>query len=288
MYCAVVATHNRAALLAKCLEALLAQTAPLDSIYVIDNASTDGTGALIRERFPSVHHLRLPENTGGAGAFHRGIRWAYDSGHAWIWIMDDDCIPRPDALEKLLASAAQPSVAAAIPAKVTYGGEPWIGEGVFKSGRLLPAAPSLYAAAFDCDCAPFLGMLVPRASVASVGTPLPELFLWGDDSEYCARLRTIGRILVVPSSVVAHPSLGAPDAAKRYYGLRNTIYLRRRLLPKLSLPGIAFNVFRQCAVILLRRPEKKTQIRVLLTALLHGIFGRTGKAPAWLAKCASS
>ncbi len=40
---AVVVTYNRKVLLKECLDALLAQTRPLDSIIVVDNASTDGT-----------------------------------------------------------------------------------------------------------------------------------------------------------------------------------------------------------------------------------------------------
>ena len=40
---AVVVTYNRKELLFQCLDALLKQTYPLDAIYIIDNASTDGT-----------------------------------------------------------------------------------------------------------------------------------------------------------------------------------------------------------------------------------------------------
>lgn len=41
--CAVVVTYNRKGLLIECLEALRRQTRPLQAIYLIDNASTDGT-----------------------------------------------------------------------------------------------------------------------------------------------------------------------------------------------------------------------------------------------------
>ena len=48
--CAVVVTYNRKKLLGECLDALLHQTRPLDSIIVIDNASTDGTYEYLNER----------------------------------------------------------------------------------------------------------------------------------------------------------------------------------------------------------------------------------------------
>jgi len=83
--CAVVVTYNRKDLLVECLEALRRQTGPLDAIYIIDNASTDGTPELLRSRGYRdgavienpldgseiiIRYVRLPVNTGGAGGFH--------------------------------------------------------------------------------------------------------------------------------------------------------------------------------------------------------------------------
>ncbi len=48
--CAAVVTYNRKALLVECLVALLAQTYAVEQIFFVDNASTDGTEALLRER----------------------------------------------------------------------------------------------------------------------------------------------------------------------------------------------------------------------------------------------
>jgi len=101
---AVVVTCNRRELLAQCLDALLAQTRPVDAIYVIDNASTDGTSEMIAKRYTGrIIYERLPENTGGAGGFHHGIKRAYEAGYDWIWAMDDDCIPSHHALKTLVS-----------------------------------------------------------------------------------------------------------------------------------------------------------------------------------------
>ena len=48
--CAVVVTYNRKELLIECLESLRKQTKPLNAIYIIDNASTDGTPNLLLEK----------------------------------------------------------------------------------------------------------------------------------------------------------------------------------------------------------------------------------------------
>ena len=55
--CAVVVTYNRKNLLLECLEAIRKQTRPVDAIYIIDNASTDGTPEVLKE---NGYILELP------------------------------------------------------------------------------------------------------------------------------------------------------------------------------------------------------------------------------------
>ncbi|MFX5615039.1 glycosyltransferase, partial [Acinetobacter baumannii] len=78
----------------ECLQSVLSQTRAPDHVLVVDNASTDGTGEMLKEEFPEVEVLRLPENQGGAGGFHEGIKRAYEAGYDWIWLMDDDGLPK--------------------------------------------------------------------------------------------------------------------------------------------------------------------------------------------------
>ncbi|MFD2817024.1 glycosyltransferase [Paracoccus aerius] len=71
MTVAVIVTYNRSAKLMKVLDAIQAQTQRPDIVLVVDNASTDDTGALVKARAAgddTIRHLRLPENVGGAGA----------------------------------------------------------------------------------------------------------------------------------------------------------------------------------------------------------------------------
>jgi len=112
---AVVVSYNRARLLDECLSALNAQTRRPDSLVIVDNASTDGALQVARDfagRTPiPAHILELRENTGGAGGFCAGIAYAVANGSAepgiaeYVWLMDDDTVPTPTALEQLLAAA---------------------------------------------------------------------------------------------------------------------------------------------------------------------------------------
>nr|MDQ5807787.1 glycosyltransferase [Actinomycetota bacterium] len=101
MIWAVIVTRDRLALLEQCLEAVRAQARRPDRVLVVDNASSDGTAAWLAEQ-DDVEVLRLEENVGGAGGFHAGLERAHREGAEWMWLMDDDTIPRPDALEALL------------------------------------------------------------------------------------------------------------------------------------------------------------------------------------------
>lgn len=102
---AVVVTFNRKELLKNNIAALLQQTRLPDKIFIIDNHSTDGTEMLLHDlgylQNPIIKYIRLPENTGGAGGFHEGIKAAYEEGCDWIWGMDDDAIPDNYALYEL-------------------------------------------------------------------------------------------------------------------------------------------------------------------------------------------
>ncbi len=71
MIAAVVVTYNRLELLKTNLDLLLQQRYPLDKIYIVDNASTDGTSIFCEEastKFANVEYIRLNQNGGGQEA----------------------------------------------------------------------------------------------------------------------------------------------------------------------------------------------------------------------------
>ena len=102
---AVVVTYNRKALLKKCIDHILKQSAGAPDILVIDNASTDGTEGFITEEYkdvPEVKYYNTGANLGGAGGFSYGINKAVCLDYEYLWIMDDDTIPEEDALSELI------------------------------------------------------------------------------------------------------------------------------------------------------------------------------------------
>ena len=105
---AVVVTCNRCELLKLSLNALFASAYNIEKIIVVNNASEDGT----KEYLDTINNDKLlvihkEVNEGGAGGFFYGIKEAYFQGCDFVWIMDDDTIITPLALNELINSNFQ-------------------------------------------------------------------------------------------------------------------------------------------------------------------------------------
>ncbi|WBF08437.1 glycosyltransferase family 2 protein [Methanothermobacter thermautotrophicus] len=313
--CAVVVTYNRKELLMECLEALRRQTGPLDAIYIIDNASTDGTPELLKSRGYQdgavvespldgreiiIRYVRLPVNTGGAGGFHEGVRRAFSDGYDWIWLMDDDAEPLPDSLEGLLRYAGDDTAALAN-LKVSPDGRPqYIHRGFFDFNSFRRVVrpvtdDDLRGETVEIDHASFVGILINSDSVRRIGFPRREFFLHYDDVEYCLRLRSTGKIILVPGSLILHKEAAAGNITGslpgsripvvpydklwlRYYGIRNQTWLRRKEMGRgrffiFMIRAVLLSAAAQIiAGIITEKPFRRA--RFVLSAYVDGLRGR--------------
>lgn len=97
--CIVIVTQNRCSDLDECLQSVLNQTLKADEILVVDNASTDGTVEMVRDKYPLVNLISMPINTGCPGGRNIGI---LNTSEEIIFFLDDDCIIDCDAIEKVV------------------------------------------------------------------------------------------------------------------------------------------------------------------------------------------
>lgn len=234
--CAVVVTRNRRELLREALDAIAAQTRPVDALLVVDNASTDRTRELLESSYAAADVLRLERNEGGAGGFHEGLRAAHAAGHDLVWIMDDDVVPEPGALAGLLDGRS-----------ASADRDPWLlaSKVLWRDGRLHPMnapipawkEPGLLletaerrAGLLPIRAATFTSLLVDRRAIDRYGLPEKRYFLWSDDLEYTARILRSERGFLATGSIVLHktatPHTAITDGGERFYfHMRNTLYM---------------------------------------------------------------
>ncbi|HEX2536157.1 MAG TPA: glycosyltransferase family 2 protein [Chitinophagaceae bacterium] len=241
---AVVVTYNRLELLKECIAAIGAQTQPPSAVLVVNNGSTDGTEPWLRTQ--AQLRFVTQENKGGAWGFYTGVREGYATGADWLWLMDDDTIPRPEALEALVRAAQSIG-----PDEDRFG---FFGSKVewtdgslhlmnkqqhhpgFRGKKTYDeyAARGLFPVIYNS----FVSLLVSREAIEQCGLPIKEFFIWNDDIEYTERLLQAGFAgALVEDSVVLHktPVNNASNLFtdsksnlwKYRYGLRNELYTRR-------------------------------------------------------------
>ena len=93
-------TFNDADVIEQALDGLQQQTRKPDAVVIVDNGSSDRT---LDRPFPcSVTVIRHPTNLGTSGAVRTGFGYAVEHDFDWVWILDADSVPEPDALENLL------------------------------------------------------------------------------------------------------------------------------------------------------------------------------------------
>ena len=295
--CAIVVAFNRCAMLHSCLQHLNAQTRPLDHILVVNNASTDDTAEMVRREFPGATLLDLPDNGGGAGGFHAGMKHAFEGGFEWLWLMDDDVFASPNALETMLSQSASADVL--VPAQQDalgrlYGAAKWSGRGVEVTEDVIEKRrPAVGKYVFT-----FAGPLLSRRVVEAVGLPLKEFFIWFDDAEYSLRVhQTALSIRVVPEAVLFHDVGGKPQTRqllgrtlirilpppwKLYYGARNTLYvILRQTVSKRKkqrmLIGYSLSHCYQALQDILFEADRVQRLRMRLRGIKDGVTGNLGK-----------
>jgi GT2 family glycosyltransferase len=282
---AVVVTYNRKDKLGKVLDHILAQSHGLEWVVVVDNASSDGTDTMLAsyQVDDRVKVLRLPENLGGAGGFAAGMAKAYEMGADFLWIMDDDCYPHPDALEELIngLDKAQQTIGTPLPyacsvVKWTDGsicemnnpGTTW------DWGRLLSLGQQ---AVLVTHCS-FVSVLVPRWALTQFGLPLAQYFIWFDDMEYTLRISQAGPGVQVLTSAVVHDlpvnqgvnfgQITEKNVWKYEYGARNEASYRLHHEGPGAFVAFTLRVFRG---MLHGRVSQPLQMRIV-KSLLRGVL----------------
>ncbi|MEA3345410.1 MAG: glycosyltransferase family 2 protein [Chloroflexota bacterium] len=237
----IVVNWNRRDLLALCLTALQAQSYPRSEIILVDNGSTDGSVAYVREHFPQVKVIALPENRGFAGGNNVGIRAA--SGK-YIALLNNDAQPESHWLEALVhALETHPEVGfcaskmlrADDPQLIDTAGDVFYDYGVGgKRGMDQLDGDGFFRREYVFGaCAG--AAIYRRAMLQDVGLFDEDFFLYMEDIDLSFRAQLRGyKCLFVPEAQVYHQvaaSAGWGSHLSIYYTRRNILYVLVKDLP---------------------------------------------------------
>lgn len=281
---AIVVTYNRKKLLLENIKCLLEQKQVKPDILIIDNHSTDGTAEALRTYIDQnlIKYFDTGANLGGAGGFQYGIRKAVELDYDYLWIMDDDCMPTPSALQYLLDADKE--------LKGNYG---FLSSKVLWKDRTLCTMNvqrrTLFQniTSFDTDYVPvvmasFVSLFMKKETVEKIGLPIKEFFIWTDDWEYTRRISRLFPCYVATRSEVIHKStsnIGADistdslERLDRYrYLYRNDVYLYRRE----GFKGFCYECVRLSAhmmrVLLKSKNNRFKRLKMIMSGTVEGLF----------------
>ena len=214
---AIVVSHDRAALLRRCLESL-ERSEPREEmeIIVVDNGSSDGAAGL-EQAFPKARFIRIPRNFGLTKAMNLGLR---ASQGEYIFFLHDDTEVPPETVGQLAARLdAEADVTAVCPMLVTPRGNPAPQLGrfppdgtwrpVFDAGQAgMPDNPQPIAV----DYARGAAFMIRKFFLSAMRQIDERYGQFGSDADLCFQIRRAGKkILVLPQLRAVHE--GGPESS---------------------------------------------------------------------------
>ena len=207
----VFVTYNSARYIPGCFRALARTSTPKEDyqVIVVDNASTDGSPAMVAAEFPQVKLIVSSENRGFTGGNNLGLAQA--TGEFQL-LLNPDTEVLDDALPRLVAYAqAHPDVGVIGPQLLNADGTvqasrrrfPTLDVLFTESTWLQALAPRAVLAAYYVEDRPDnveqavdwvtgAALLVRREAIAQVG-PLDEgFFMYSEELDWCHRFRDAG------------------------------------------------------------------------------------------------
>lgn len=291
------------------LKSLLEAISPqVTLVVVVDNTPNPNPNLLsCCAKLNNLKLISLGENFGIAYAQNRGIEWAQEFGADYVLLLDQDSIPFPDMVSKLMkyysSDDANSRVAAIGPVTVDTRSNIksyflttcfWLPFRYIpnkkKSGNLISVSFLIAS-----------GSLINMSAISRIGGKRSNYFIDHVDTEWCLRARQNGfKLLGVHDAFLKH-TLG--DTVKRvwflyarhvayhsalrdYYMFRNTIHLLRDV--KISFSWQVFMLYRLIQFMmyfLIFAQDRKIRLRLMFLGLFHGLKGIDGKLNQSTGQC---
>jgi GT2 family glycosyltransferase len=247
---AVVPSWNGRRWLPGCLESLAAQTRPPDEIVVVDNGSTDGSVAWLREHWPQVRVVALPRNTGFAGGANAGIAAA--AGADAVALVNTDVELAPDWLARTVLVLEEDPRCASVATKMVDLEDPGVlydtgdvlrRDGVCEQRGRFRRDDGRWDAPGEVFAACAGAALYRREPVVEAGAFDERFFAYLEDVDLGLKLRLAGWTCRYEPAVARHAGSGSSGALARPvagWAARNTLLIVARSFPWRWAPLVAY------------------------------------------------
>jgi len=213
----VIPVFNRLNYTVACIESLLIQTYRDFKIIIVDDGSTDGTSAVLKEKFPEVVVLHTAGNQWWSATMNVGIRYAMNnegSKHDFVLSLNNDLVVNPDYLEQLIHTEAlhQKCIVGSISVDIAnkdvdYVGHHWNAyvaskRPVLKKGLSLEFIQQSHEY-LTTSLLPGRGILIPFSCFKAIGLFDVEQFPhYAGDHDFTLRAKYAGYSLIISTRAV--------------------------------------------------------------------------------------
>lgn len=204
----IISTFNGIRYIGKCLNSIDKRY----SVVIVDNGSVDGTKNFIKSTYPEFKLIGLKKNVGFGQANNIGIKYALKKSADYLFLLNQDAFIKFDCIPKLIhAHKGNPSFGILSPLHLNASGDDldqnfnqyceniedpkWKFDFMTKNIDIVYSLPFVNAASW----------LLPKTTISKVGLFDPIFFHYGEDENYCQRLRYHGlKVGIVPSAQICH------------------------------------------------------------------------------------
>jgi hypothetical protein len=244
----IIVNWNTKDLLCQCIDSLTQTLKKIDTeIFVVDNGSTDGSVAAVREKFPGVRLIENPVNTGFARANNQAISL---SSREYLLLLNPDTRAKDEAIPQMLSFMSSHARAGLVGAQLlnadgskqnSIANFPSLATELLNKSLLrwlfpekFPGKERDYPNPVEVESVIGACVLVRRETVEQVGLLDERFFLFLEETDWCFRVKKAGwKIYHIPQAEIFHFQGKSAEAEKgktriEYYRSRYHYFRKNR------------------------------------------------------------
>lgn len=210
VFCIIV-TYNAMKWVDRCLGSLRSSSITIKPV-VVDNNSSDESVPYIRHNYPEAYIIENKRNQGFGQANNQGIEYAYAQGASHFFLLNQDAWVSADSVEKMVMIQDKNKIAVLSPTHLNGTSKKYdysfLEATVFEK-RNHAYVNDLYFSQFTdfypVDKVNAAAWMISRSTIDKIGGFDPLFFHYGEDINYCQRLKYHHKVMAfTPYATICH------------------------------------------------------------------------------------